>query len=203
MDKTKREVTRLQSWDVGFSGSYFSNQKMIRELIIVLLVSILLMYFILAAQFESFLQPLIVLAEIPIDIAVALFTLWIFGHTLNLMSAIGIVVTCAIIINDSILKIDLINDNRKRGMPLMEAIHDAGHRRLRAIIMTSLTTVFAMGPLLFTKDVGSEIQKPLAIAMISSMIVGTLISLYIIPFIYHSIYRHKWNGKSTELRMEN
>ena len=189
MQKTKQEISRTVLWDVGFSGSYFSNQKMLGELAIVLLISILLMYFILAAQFESFLQPLIVLSEIPFDIAIALITLYLFGHTLNLMSAIGIVVTCGIIVNDSILKIDMINELRKTGVPLMEAIHTAGHRRLRAIIMTSLTTVIAMVPMLFSSDLGSEIQKPLAIAMISSMLVGTVYSIFIIPLIYWRIYK--------------
>jgi multidrug efflux pump subunit AcrB len=189
MEKTREEIKKDGTFDVIFSGSYFSNKKMINELIIVLMISILLMYFILAAQFESFLQPLIVLAEIPIDIAFALITLWLLGHTLNLMSAIGIVVSCGIIINDSILKIDLINDLRKQGVPLMEAIHTAGHRRLRAIIMTMLTSVLAMIPMLFTYDLGSELQKPLAIAMISSMLIGTVVSLGIIPLIYWIIYR--------------
>ena len=147
------------------------------------------MYFILCAQFESFLQPLIVLLEIPIDTAFALAALLIFGHTLNLMSAIGIIVTCGIVVNDSILKLDTINELRKGGMPLLEAIHTAGRRRLRAIIMTSLTTIFAMVPLLFTSDIGSEMQRPLSIAMIGSMSIGTLVSLFIIPLIYWFIYR--------------
>ena len=147
------------------------------------------MYFILAAQFESFLQPLIVLLEIPIDVAASLLVLWICGHTMNLMSAIGIVVTCGIIINDSILKLDAINELRKEGVPLMEAIHEAGRRRLRAIIMTSLTTIFGMVPLLFTFDMGSELQKPLSIAMISAMLVGTAVSLFVIPLVYWFIYR--------------
>ena len=191
MSRTREEISSSNSWDVNFSGSYFSSRKMINELIIILIISILLMYFILAAQFESFLQPLIVLIEIPIDITVALVCLWIFGHTLNLMSAIGIVVTCGIIINDSILKIDMINELRKEGHGLMEAIHEAGHRRLRAIIMTALTSVLALIPMMFSSDLGSEIQKPLAIAMISSMIIGTLVSLYIIPLIYWRIYKNK------------
>ncbi|MDR2472624.1 MAG: efflux RND transporter permease subunit, partial [Tannerella sp.] len=189
MTKTRAAVKQEGGFDVSFSGSYFSSRQMISELIIVLIISILLMYFILAAQFESFLQPLIVLAEIPIDITFALITLWLLGHTLNLMSAIGIVVSCGIIINDSILKIDLINELRKQGVPLMEAIHTAGHRRLRAIVMTMLTSVIAMVPMLFTNDLGSELQKPLAIAMISSMVVGTVVSLGIIPLIYWGIYR--------------
>ncbi len=176
-------------WDLDFSGSFFSNKKMLNELVIILFVSILLMYFILAAQFESFLQPLIVLFEIPVDVAFALFVLWLCGHTLNLMSAIGIVVTCGIIINDSILKLDAINEMRKEGTPLLEAIHEAGRRRLRPIVMTSLTSIAGMMPLLFTSDLGSELEKPLAIAMIAAMVVGTIVSLFLIPLVYWFIYR--------------
>jgi multidrug efflux pump subunit AcrB len=177
------------AWDVDFAGSFFSNRKMLNELVVILMVSILLMYFILAAQFESFLQPLIVLLEIPIDVAAALVLLWICGHTLNLMSAIGIVVTCSVIINDSILKLDIINVLRKEGKPLMEAIHEAGRRRLRPIVMTALTSILAMVPLLFSSDMGSELQKPLSIAMIAAMIVGTAVSLFVIPLVYWGIYR--------------
>lgn len=187
MHGVKQEVGT--DWDIDFSGSFFSNKQMLNELVVILFISILLMYFILAAQFESFLQPLIVLLEIPIDVAASLLVLWICGHTMNLMSAIGIVVTCGIIINDSILKLDAINELRKEGVPLMEAIHEAGRRRLRPIIMTSLTTIFGMVPLLFTFDMGSELQKPLSIAMISAMLIGTAVSLFVIPLIYWFIYR--------------
>ena len=200
MEKVKREADATGDWDTAFSGSFFSNRQMLDELVVILFISILLMYFILAAQFESFVQPLIVLLEIPIDVAFALLLLWICGHTLNLMScllytspslmsAIGLIVTCGIIINDSILKLDAINELRRAGMPLLEAIHEAGRRRLRPIIMTSLTTIFAMVPLLFSFDMGSELQKPLSIAMIGAMSVGTLVSLFIIPLIYWFIYR--------------
>ena len=143
MTEVKEVTNETGDWDIGFSGSFFSNQKMLDELVVILFISLLLMYFILAAQFESFMQPLLVLMEIPIDVAFALVLLWICGHTLNLMSAIGLIVTCGIVINDSILKLDAINELRKEGVPLLEAIHEAGRRRLRPIIMTSLTTIFA------------------------------------------------------------
>lgn len=191
MNDIRKAVRQTGDWEADFSGSFFSNKKMIGELTVILFVSILLMYFILCAQFESFLQPLIVLVEIPIDVAFALASLWVFGHTLNLMSAIGIIVTCGIVVNDSILKIDSINELRKAGTPLMQAIHTAGIRRLRPIVMTSLTTIVAMAPLLFSNDMGSELQRPLAIAMTGSMLLGTLVSLFIIPLIYWFIYRRK------------
>ena len=189
--EVKQTAEEMKDWDTGFSGSFFSNSEMLDELVVILFISLLLMYFILAAQFESFLQPLLVLAEIPIDLAFALLLLWICGHTLNLMSAIGLIVTCGIVINDSILKLDAINELRKEGVPLLEAIHEAGRRRLRPIIMTSLTTIFAMVPLLFSSDMGSELQKPLSIAMIGTMSIGTAVSLFIIPLLYWFIYRNK------------
>ena len=204
MREVKQVAEETGDWDTGFSGSIFSNKEMLDELVVILLISLLLMYFILTAQFESFLQPLLVLAEIPIDVAFALLLLWICGHTLNLMSAIGLIVTCGIVINDSILKLDAINELRKAGVPLLEAIHEAGRRRLRPIIMTSLTTIFAMVPLLFSSDMGSELQKPLSIAMIGTMSIGTAVSLFIIPLLYWFIYRgksgnHKPNEKHVEL----
>lgn len=196
IQEVESTLQKDETWDCSFAGAFFSNQKMLGELVIVLLVSILLMYFILSSQFESFLQPLIVLIEIPIDIAWALLILWLSGNTLNLMSAIGLIVTSGIIINDSILKIDMINELRKTGRPLMEAIHTAGLKRLRAIIMTSLTTIFAMVPLLFSFDLGSELQKPLAIAMIATMLVGIFVSLFVVPLVYWIIYHR--DRKSVE-----
>lgn len=194
-ERTMEMVTAVtdadNNFDVTFTGSIFSNTKLMRELAVILLVSLLMMYFILCAQFESFVQPLIVLIEIPLDIAFALLSLWACGQTLNLMSAIGIIVTCGIVVNDSILKLDAINELRKQGVPLLKAIHTAGQRRLRPILMTSLTTIFAMMPVLFTSDMGSELQRPLAIAMIGSMVVGTLVSIFIIPLIYYLIYRKR------------
>lgn len=191
----EKAVREAGGWEAELTGAFFSDSRMIREMVTILLVSVVLMYFILCAQFESFTQPLIVLFEIPVDTAFALLTLWIFGHTLNIMSAIGIIVTCGIVVNDSILKLDAINSLRKEGKPLLEAIHTAGSRRLRPIIMTSLTTILAMVPMLFTDDMGSRLQRPLAVAMIGSMVVGTLVSVFIIPLIYYIIYR-KHNVKT-------
>lgn len=184
------------SWDVDFSGAFFSNKKMINEMIVILFVSILLMYFILAAQFEDFKQPFIVLLELPIDIAAALGLLMIMGHSLNLMSSIGIIVTCGIMINDSILKVDIINQLRKEGFTLMESIHESGKRRLKAILMTSLTSIVCMAPLVFSSDMGSELEKPLAIATIGGMLIGTPISLFVVPLAYWWIYRKEEKTES-------
>lgn len=195
----RQDESKSGKWEVGFSGAYFSNRKMIGEMLVILCVSILLMYFILAAQFEGFKQPFLVLLELPIDIAAALALLMVLGHSLNLMSAIGIVVTCGIMINDSILKVDIINQLRKEGLGLMEAIHTAGRRRLKAILMTSLTSVVCMAPLLFSSDLGSELEKPLAIATIGGMLIGTPVSLFVVPLAYWWIYRKNDKKQSHEI----
>jgi len=182
-------VTRDEDISVRFSGSLISGQQIFREMFFIILISILLLYFILASQFESLKLPLVVLLELPIDIAGALLLLRIFGVTINLMSMIGIIVMSGIIINDSILKIDTINHLRRSGMKLKEAIYEGGARRLKPIIMTSLTTILAMTPFLFGTDIGSELQKPLALTIIGGMALGTVVSLYFIPLAYWYLYR--------------
>jgi multidrug efflux pump subunit AcrB len=187
----RRMLTTDNELDVRFSGALISGQQTFRELAIVLAIALLLLFFILAAQFESLVLPLIVLIEIPLDIAGALLLLKLFGGTINLMSMIGIIVMSGIIINDSILKIDTINRLRLSGTGLMESIYTGGSRRLKPIIMTSITTIFATMFFLFGKDIGSELQKPLALAVIGGMSLGTFVSLYFIPLAYWVIYRKR------------
>lgn len=184
--------------DTTFTGSWFGSRQLINELAVVLLIALALLYFILAAQFESLSQPLILLLEIPIAIFGGLLLLWMFGGSINIMSMIGIIVMCGVVINDSILKIDTINRLRAEGMPLLEAIKEGGHRRLKSIIMTALTTVLALMPVLWGSGMGSELQKPLTLTVIGGMIIGTVISLYVIPLCYYYLYREKQSSVSNE-----
>lgn len=190
MDAIQKVVRSDEKFDVSFSGTYFTNHEMIKELCGVLVISILLLFFILSAQFESLIQPFIILSELIIDIFAVLGILWIFGETLNLMSMIGMVVMCGIVINDSILKVDTINRLRESGMGLKHAILEAGSRRLKAIVMTSLTTILAIAPFLVRGDMGSDLQYPLSLALISGMIAGTFVSVFFVPLAYYVIYKH-------------
>jgi len=186
------DVADDDKWfEVNFSGSYFSNREMIKELSIILVVSFLLLFFILAAQFESLIQPIIILSEIVVDIFGALLVLWLCGSGLNLMSMIGLVVMCGIIINDSILKVDTINRLRREGYSLLRAIMMGGARRLKPIIMTSLTTILAIAPFLMRGDMGSDLQFPLSLALIGGMVVGTIVSVFFIPVFYYNIYKKR------------
>ena len=189
MDVIKKAVREDERFDVSFSGTYFTNREMIKELCTVLVISILLLFFILAAQFESLIQPFIILSELIIDIFAVLGILWLFGESLNLMSMIGMVVMCGIVINDSILKVDTINRLREKGLGLKHAILEAGGRRLKAIIMTSLTTILAIAPFLVRGDMGSDLQYPLSLALISGMVAGTFVSVFFVPLAYYVIYK--------------
>ena len=183
----KRIFMSSKDFNVKFVGSWLSLKKLNSELITVIIVALLLLYFIMAAQFESLWQPLIILLEIPIDVGGALLLLWLFGGTINVMAAIGIVVMSGVIINDSILKIHTINLLRKKGLPKEEAIKQGGKLRLKPILMTSLTTILALTPFLFMTGLGAELQKPLALTVIGGMILGTFISLYFIPLMYYQL----------------
>lgn len=191
MAAVRKVVLEEDDFDVGFSGSWFSNMEMMKQMSMVLAVAIALLYLILASQFESLLQPLVILSELVVDIAFSLLFSWIFGISINIMSLIGLVVITGIVINDSILKIDTINKLVQSGMEVSEAIHEAGHRRIKAIIMTSLTTILAMSPSLVRGSMGSDLQYPMAVVMIIGMTTGTLVSLFYVPAVYYALYRKR------------
>jgi len=175
----------------SYAGSYFSSRKMIGELALVLTVALALLYFILAAQFESFIQPFIILLEVVVDVFFVVMGLWLLGETLNVMSMIGLVVMSGIIINDSILKVDTINRLRRGGMSLLRALMTAGHSRLKPIVMTSLTTILAIVPFLHRSDMGSALQYPLSLTLIVGMTIGTLVSIFFVPLLYYLMYNKK------------
>ena len=168
----------------------------------VLSVALALLYFILAAQFESFIQPMMILVEMVIDVFFVIGVLWLLGESVNVMSMIGIVVMSGIIINDSILKIDTINRLRRKAagrpqsagngnVPLLRAIMTAGHNRLKPIVMTSLTTIFSLIPFMSRGSIGADLQYPLSLVVIIGLFIGTFVSLYFVPLAYYLIYRNQ------------
>ena len=187
----KSVVASNPRFDVSFSGSILKDRELMKELGLILSITLILLYFILASQFESLSLPLIILLEIPLAIAGALFFLYLFGMSINLMSMIGIVVMSGIVINDSILKIDTVIQLQREGTGILKALLIAGQRRLKPILMTSLTTILALSPILFSSGIGGELQAPLAVALIGGMLIGTLVSLYFIPLTYYYLVKNK------------
>ena len=154
-------------------------------------VVFLLLFLILAAQFESLIQPLIVALTLPVGILGALVALQIMGASLNIVAIIGIIIMSGIDVNDAILKIDMINKGVREGLPIRQAIIEGSERRIRPIIMTSITTILAMTPILFATGLGAEIQRPMAIAVIGGLIFGTIASIVMVPMLYLVTHRSK------------
>ena len=152
-----------------------------------LLLSLLLVYLILTAQFERLRQPLVILAAVPLAAAGVAAVLWLTGQTINLMSLTGCVVLVGIVVNDAIIKVDFINQRRERGMALHEAIEAAGRARFRPILMTTITTVLGLLPLALGLGAGAEIRAPLAIAIVGGLLGATVLTLLVVPVLYQLV----------------
>lgn len=173
-----------------FTGAWFDNEKNFQQLTMILFVSVLLMYFILTAEFESLKQPLLVMLTLPLGLAGSLVLLWIAGGTLNIMSGIGLIVVIGVLDNDAILKIDRINRLRET-LPLEQAIRQAGLDRLKPIVMNTCTNVLAITPIIFSSGLGADLQRPVAITTIGGLIVGTFTALYFVPLLYWIIFSRR------------
>ena len=170
-------------------GRFLTDRDRLRELGGILPLSLFVLLLILAAQFESLVLPLLILLVVPLSLVGSLVALWLTGSGINLISLIGMVVTGGIVVNDAIIKVDMIQRGRNAGLPLAAALRQANRRRLRAILMTSLSTVLALLPVLFSGGLGAELQRPLALAVIGGLTVGTLASLYVLPVLYRVVMR--------------
>ncbi len=195
MDRIKKIVQDSGEYTVSFSGAWFSNNLIAKELFFAFIIALIMLYIILAAQFESLLQPLIILSEIVVDTFAILLAMWAIGVSVNVMSLIGLVVVSGIVINDSILKVDTINRLIKSGMDTRQAIMEAGERRMKSIVMTSITTILAVAPFLKRGSIGDDMQFPMSVVIIVGMAVGTLISLFMVPALYSLLYNKKTGSR--------
>ena len=191
MSTVRRTLLDKGDFEASFGGSWFSSREMAGQMVLIFIIAVVLLYLILASQFESLVQPLLIMAEIVVDVFASLLVLWGMGVTINLMSLIGLIVVSGIVINDSILKVDTINRLRKGGMELKHAVVEASGRRMKAIIMTSLTTILAVVPFLSRGNMGDDLQYPMSLVIIAGMTVGTLVSLFVLPALYWSVYRKR------------
>lgn len=193
---SKKLLSDLKSWleEAGLSMNIQDRRSADNELTqrmgLLLMIATLLLYLIMAAQFESLRQPLIIILTLPFGWAGSLAFLYLAGHSLNLMSGIGIVIVSGIVVNDSILKVDAGNRLRQEnGLSKEAAILEAGLIRFRPIVLTTLTTILAVLPIVFSEGLGRIIQLPLSVAIIGGISAGTLASLFVIPLLYVGLAR--------------
>jgi len=165
-------------------GANEERDRSFRDLAFAFGLALLLVYMILAAQFESLIHPFTILLSVPLATVGAGVLLFITGQGLNTMSLIGMVILVGIVVNDAIVKVDFINQARERGMALREAILEAGRVRLRPIIMTTVTTVLGLTPMALGIGRGADLRAPLAIAVIGGLTSATLLTLIVVPVAY-------------------
>jgi hydrophobe/amphiphile efflux-1 (HAE1) family protein len=169
---------------VNIGGEADEQKKAFGDLALLLLLGIILVYMIMAAQFESLLDPFIIMFSIPFTFTGVIWSFLLTGVTLNLVSYLGIIMLMGIVVNNAIVLISYIGILRARGLAMYEAVRDAGRNRLRPVLMTTITTLAGLFPLAVSNGVGSESWKPLGVAMIGGLSVSTIITLVFVPTLY-------------------
>lgn len=174
-------------WDVG--GENEEMRRSFRDLAFAFGLALILVYMILAAQFESFAQPFTILMAVPLALVGTVVALLVTREGMNTMSLIGVVILVGIVVNDAIVKVDFIVQARARGMALRDAILEAGRVRLRPIVMTTATTVLGLLPMALGIGRGSDLRAPLAIAVIGGLTVATALTLIVVPVVFQTVER--------------
>nr|MBA2745988.1 efflux RND transporter permease subunit [Flavisolibacter sp.] len=149
-----------------------------------LLLALGLIFLVLAAQFESFIDPLIIMVTVPLAIAGAMLTLWLFGHSINIFSQIGMIMLIGIVTKNGILIVEFANQNRLKGMPKTEAAIYAATQRLRPILMTSLTMALGALPIALSLGAAATSRIPLGVVLVGGIMFSLILTLFVIPAMY-------------------
>ena len=201
VEKLLRDTKLPENIRVKVRGSADAMQVSFRSFGFGLLLSTLLVYLILVAQFESFLDPFLILLAVPTGLTGVLLILFVTGTTLNVMSLMGVVMMVGIVVSNSILIVDFTRRLRQEGRPLREAVSLACRVRLRPVLMTSLATLIGLLPMATKLGTGSEAYAPLARAIIGGLAVSVVLTLFIVPAAYFLLYR--WQEARAEARRLN
>ena len=184
IDQQLDDVEFPPKYSYRITGEEALRKESMGSLGFALLLSLILVYMVMAAQFESLVHPFTILLPIPLAVVGAVAVFYLQGKALNIMALIGIILLVGIAVNDSIILVDAINQFRKEGLKLREAIVSAGQRRIRPIIMTTLTTILALFPLTLGFGESASLRSPMAWAVIGGLITSTMLTLVVIPCIY-------------------
>jgi len=182
-----RDLPPPRGMRVDIGGENEEMARSFRDLSLAFMLAILLVYMILAAEFESFLHPFTILLSVPLALIGAILGLWIHGAGINTISLIGIVILVGIVDNDAVVKIDFINQLRATGLSTRQAIVEAGRNRLRPILMTSVTTMLGVAPMMLGLGTGAGLQAPLAVAVFWGLLTSTALTLIVIPVVYELV----------------
>jgi HAE1 family hydrophobic/amphiphilic exporter-1 len=190
-DRVQREVTVPQGVEVTFAGLVEEQQEAFGDLKLMMILGIVLVYMVMASQFESLLDPFVIMFSVPFAFTGVIWAMLLTGTTLNIMTFIGLIMLIGIVVNNAIVLIDYTNILRARNYGLYEAVCAAGRQRLRPVLITTATTVLGMLPLALSFGEGSESWRPLGIVCIGGLTVSTVVTLVLVPTIYFIFERFR------------
>ena len=189
---------------VGYSthigGNYETQQDTFRDMGLLMALIVLLVYIVMASQFESLRMPAIIMFTVPFALSGVIIALWITGRSLDMIGALGLVLLVGIVVKNGIVLVDYINLMRERGYELNEAIKMSGRSRIRPVLMTAFTTILGMIPMAVSSGEGAEMWQPLGIVVIGGLTVSTFLTLFLVPVLYGSMTKHGDRDKLEALR---
>ena len=186
---TKLDIPSGITMDIA--GEVEEQRKAFSDLLLLLCVGIILVYMVMAAQFESLKTPFIIFFSIPFAFIGVAWALFITNTSLNLMSFMALIMLMGVVVNGAIVLVDYANILRARGLSVLEAVKQAGKHRLRPVLMSAFSTVFGMLPLAFFRGQGAEMWQPFGIAAMGGLLVATLVTLVLVPVIYTLVHKEK------------
>lgn len=178
------ELHLPEGYRITMGGEQEQMMESFKDLLLVFVLAVVLVYMVMASQFESLKQPFIIMFTVPLALIGVVFALLLTGHRINIISLIGVIMLAGIVVNNAIVLIDFVNQLRERGMSRNDAIITAGPARLRPILMTTLTTVLGLVPLSLGIGEGAELGAPMGVTVIGGLTFSTLLTLIVIPVVY-------------------
>ena len=191
VEKIVNQTKKPAGYEMELDGENEATTEAMGQVLLMMALGVLLMYLIMVAQFQSLLSPFIILFTIPLAFTGGFLGLWISGSDISVIAMIGFVMLSGIIVNNGIVLVDYINQLRRSGVEKRQAIEEAGVTRLRPILMTALTTVLGLIPMVAGSSMGTDMTRPMAIVTIGGLVYGTLLTLFVVPCIYDLLNRKK------------
>jgi HAE1 family hydrophobic/amphiphilic exporter-1 len=194
------KVDKPAGYSIRLAGSYEDQQESFGKLGMLGALILILVYIVMASQFESFSKPAIIMFTVPFALSGVILALWMTGVSLDMIGALGIVLLVGIVVKNGIVLVDYINLMRERGVDLNEAIQISGQSRLRPVLMTAFTTILGMVPMAVSQGEGAEMWRPLGVVVIGGLTVSTFLTLYIVPIIYGAMSKKGERDKIKKVR---
>ena len=194
------QIDKPAGYSIRLAGAYEDQQESFGKLGMLGALILILVYIVMASQFESFSNPGIIMFTVPFALSGVILALWITGVSLDMIGALGIVLLVGIVVKNGIVLVDYINLMRERGHDLNEAIQISGQSRMRPVLMTAFTTILGMVPMAVSQGEGAEMWRPLGIVVIGGLTVATFLTLYIVPVIYGAMSKKGERDKLKKVR---